>query len=333
MPNTTQIVLPGLFDLPLDELPTGFVEKRLTWLNHILRFAAHRANQAYTLDAILSKALSLPENKPGGLPMANAFVENGGRDHMLVQPVHLRPDLSSALVVPIERNSRNLSDIGVLLKDLGNLFCEDFELNEISENLFLMRLESTGAPTHYPHVLSVLGKSAKPYIEQSRENLDWYRLLNEMQMYLHQHAINQQRFVEGLLPINSLWCWGGGPIPQQETATAWYCDDLVLHRFGDSLGLPAEKLRKISDRDHEQDAIIIDLRLLEATKSGVAVALDEMLLDIEQNILAMVVPMARGKVCLRAGFEFDFNLNPGDRYKFWRTRRNLADWQWSAQAF
>ena len=50
---------------------------------------------------------------------------------------------------------------------------------------------------HYPHILSVLGKTANPFIEQSRQILPWYKLLNEIQMFMHQHEVNQQRMQRG----------------------------------------------------------------------------------------------------------------------------------------
>ena len=60
-----------------------------------------------------------------------------------------------------------------------------------------MRLENSTRRRHYPHFLSVLGKPANPYILQTREHLSWYRLLNEMQMFMHQHEVNQRAWLEG----------------------------------------------------------------------------------------------------------------------------------------
>lgn len=39
------------------------------------------------------------------------------------------------------------------------------------------------------------------------------RLLNEIQMVLHTHPVNQEREARGRAPINSLWFWGGGVLP------------------------------------------------------------------------------------------------------------------------
>ncbi len=36
------------------------------------------------------------------------------------------------------------------------------------------------------------------------------RLMSEMEMWLHEHPLNQRRLAAGQLPISGLWLWGGG---------------------------------------------------------------------------------------------------------------------------
>jgi hypothetical protein len=38
-------------------------------------------------------------------------------------------------------------------------------------------------------------------------------VLNELQMLLFEHPVNQAREARGELPVNSLWLWGGGSLP------------------------------------------------------------------------------------------------------------------------
>ena len=52
-----------------------------------------------------------------------------------------------------------------------------------------------------------------------------------MQMFLHQHACNAARSRDGLLPINSLWCWGDGRATGRARPARWYCDDTLLSRW------------------------------------------------------------------------------------------------------
>jgi hypothetical protein len=193
-----------------------------------------------------------------------------------------------------------------------------------------MTLNELEAPTHYPHILSVLGKPANPYIEQSRDNLNWYKLLNEIQMFMHQHPVNDERGRSGRLPLNSLWFWGGGGLPRQyDGDLAWCCDDPTLNRFAESLGLMTLGLGELTDLDASSDVVCIDLRLLELLKTGVATELDQLLLDIEAGLLTpllSIVDQKRKRLWLRAGFEFDFELTPAARLKFWRRPRNLMNW-------
>jgi hypothetical protein len=47
-------------------------------------------------------------------------------------------------------------------------------------------------------------------IEKSQGQAQWAATLNEIQMLLHQHAANAEREAHGLMPVNSVWLWGGG---------------------------------------------------------------------------------------------------------------------------
>ena len=63
----------------------------------------------------------------------------------------------------------------------------------------------------------VLRKNIVHCLPHSTER-NWQTLLNEAQMLLHTHPINQQREQHGQPTINSLWFWGGGkPTPPQTT--------------------------------------------------------------------------------------------------------------------
>ncbi len=339
MPDRIQILLPGLFDLPLDELGSTFLRDRLPGLNRLLRYASPRSNRAFSIDAMLQAALGWPTGEPpaaAGLPLARAWAENPARDgdHLLLfEAIHLRPDLHSAVVIPVEKNDSELKDINSLINDLGDLFKVDCDISAVTSGVFLMRLNACAAPTHYPHILSVLGKTANPYMEQSRANLAWYRLLNEMQMFLHQHAINEHRLQQGKLPVNSLWFWGGGGQPPAlQKHHGWFCDDTLLNRFAESLALRPRSLGELNE--NIQDGIVIDLRLLQALKSPQIEGLETLLGEIDRRILLPVLDTAaRGRlaVTLRAGFDLDFELGPSAHLRFWRREKDLADWSASAQ--
>jgi hypothetical protein len=331
MPAKVQIVLPGLFDLPLEELDPGLLANDLPHLNRLLRLATPQSTQSYSIDEILKAALGF--DSLAGLPLAQAFaqVEDQEPGHLLLsQAIHLQAGLHSAVIVPVQNNQNNLQDIDIIINDLNDIFKVDCNITAVTNELYLMHLKGFAAPTHYPHILSVLGKTANPYIEQSRQVLPWYQLLNEIQMCMHQHEVNAERISRGLLPINSLWCWGAGVLPPGFNANLdWYCDDPVLNQFALSLGLNPESCANINQVDDSVDAILIDLRLIELLKTGVAAELDLLLIDIDRNILNPLLDAAakdRSHLILRAGYELDFEFKPTARMKFWRPHRNLSNW-------
>jgi hypothetical protein len=49
------------------------------------------------------------------------------------------------------------------------------------------------------------------------ESGSYHSLRGEVEMALHDHEVNQERQSAGKPPVNSLWLWGGGFAPEQET--------------------------------------------------------------------------------------------------------------------
>ena len=73
--------------------------------------------------------------------------------------------------------------------------------------------------------------------------------------------------------------------------------------------------------------MIVDLRLLESLKSGSAVRLDDLLLDIEKRLLEPLMRRRPRSLTLRAAYRFDFVLGARHGLKFWRRPSSLLDWR------
>lgn len=56
----------------------------------------------------------------------------------------------------------------------------------------------------------VAWRDAKFHMPRGADALRWQAIVNEAQMLLHDHPVNQGRAARGALAINSLWLWGGG---------------------------------------------------------------------------------------------------------------------------
>lgn len=55
------------------------------------------------------------------------------------------------------------------------------------------------------------------YMPKNDDTGTYHSLRGEVEMALHDHDVNVRRESQGLAPVNSLWLWGGGFAPQQET--------------------------------------------------------------------------------------------------------------------
>ncbi|MGH8078429.1 MAG: phosphoglycerate mutase, partial [Lysobacter sp.] len=58
-----------------------------------------------------------------------------------------------------------------------------------------------------------LGADVFDHLPEGGEGRRWRALLSEAQVVLHNHPCNAERSARGLPPINSLWFWGPGPLP------------------------------------------------------------------------------------------------------------------------
>lgn len=88
-----------------------------------------------------------------------------------------------------------------------------------------------GAPAvAFTTPLDALGTDLLECLPQGDAGRRWRHLFNEAQVALHAHPVNAARIAAGKLPVNALWFWGAGPLPESvETALATVaaCDDVI----------------------------------------------------------------------------------------------------------
>ena len=58
------------------------------------------------------------------------------------------------------------------------------------------------------------GRNVHPLLPQGADRKTWHTRLNEIQILLHTSPVNAAREARGALPVNSVWFWGGGRLPQ-----------------------------------------------------------------------------------------------------------------------
>jgi hypothetical protein len=61
------------------------------------------------------------------------------------------------------------------------------------------------------------GRNIHGNLPTGNESGRWHQLINEIQMLLFAHPLNEAREARGELPVNSVWFWGNGAAPVQST--------------------------------------------------------------------------------------------------------------------
>jgi hypothetical protein len=102
---------------------------------------------------------------------------------------------------------------------------------------------------------AVSGRDIRDKMPQGRDGRAVRRLMNELQMILHEHPVGGRRAARGLLHANAVWLWGFGtirPVEPRELAPLAsdddWLDDLWRMHEGVRHETPAEMLRGVRNR-------------------------------------------------------------------------------------
>jgi len=128
----------------------------------------------------------------------------------LATPVHFVAGLSS-----VHLDARGLLQVELdvrqgMAEEFNTLFAESgYRLEALHSAGFLL-LSPTVATPPTVDPARVLGASISEALPAAAEAPALRRLSAEIEMWLHDHPVNQRRVTGGRLPITALWFWGGG---------------------------------------------------------------------------------------------------------------------------
>ncbi|MCB5183641.1 hypothetical protein LG201_00275 [Methylobacillus gramineus] len=117
-----------------------------------------------------------------------------------------------------------------LLDSLNQHFApQQLQFSLAADGHWYLRLPAS--PGIHTHLLAeVVGRDVRAFLPQGQSAWQWRTLLNEVQMLLFEHEVNQARESRGELPVNSLWLSGGGSFPLTAQPVRPLLTDSVLVR-------------------------------------------------------------------------------------------------------
>jgi hypothetical protein len=243
-------------------------------------------------------------------------------------PAWVRPDISGARLFACGDGLQpTQADCDALLPALRPLFGDaGFQLDAPVPSRWYVRLPKGSKLPVFADPSEALGADVFEYLPgdvvgDAAIARRWRSLLNEAQIVLHNHPWNDRRTAAGKPPINSLWFWGAGMLPDQvrSPCTLVESDDDTLRAFATAAGAHVSNLPSTYAAVDASDRLV-DLRghrdLPALSRDWLSPAIDAL--------------RRRGLGSVRLDFPegAGLRLQPGQRWRFWRkSLTQLSDLQ------
>ena len=231
--------------------------------------------------------------------------EARGATWLRADPAHIRPDINGARLLGIGANlGMDQADVDALLPALRPLFGDaGFALDAPHPTRWYLRLPGGTPLPAFVSPDQALGDDVFDHAPRGDAARRWRALESEVQITLHNHPHNAVRLASGRVPVNALWFWGGGNLPDAVSAsvpTVYSEDPAVLGaaRLGKLRGMPLTAIDQVAG-----DALI-DLRGQRDPRT------------LLERWLAPA--SARGEATFDFADGLSFALRPGQRWRIWR---------------
>ncbi|GAA3918056.1 phosphoglycerate mutase [Luteimonas lutimaris] len=234
-----------------------------------------------------------------------------GSAWLRADPSYVRPDINGARLLAIGASlGLDDEDRAAFLPALRPLFGDaGFPIDAPHPARWYLRLPQGAKVPAFAEPADALGADLFDHLAEGSEGRRWRVLLGEAQVVLHNHPHNARRAEQGRAPVNSLWFWGAGALPDsvQSKHAAIHSGDEIALALADAAGI-ARPLPSVFAAG--SDDAVFDLH--EARD----------LAALERDwLLPACAALARGEL---RELSLDFadgrtwTLAPGQRWRFWR---------------
>jgi hypothetical protein len=336
------LLIPGLFPPFRPETRNALRDLSLPALTTLLARGSQKTLPDDSMDAWLCRSFGV--EKQHDWPVA-AFTlladggDPGGDFWLLAEPVHLQ----------LQRDR-------LVLADAGNLDITQEEANSLTTALnehfadegmsffptrpghWHLRLAHPPAHLKTHSLETAIGRNIRNILPSGPDGRRWHSSLNEAQMLLHRHPVNESREERGLPPVNSIWPWGGGILPTNlitHFVHTW-ADNALARGLAIATNTPcanvpktaAEWLHATQGRSHH--LVVLDALRTPALHGDVHLW-RETLLHLEKDWLAPLrQALSRDRISRLTLYAFDsgqarsFSVSRTDLWKIWHRKKPLV---------
>lgn len=205
-----ELVIPGLFAAP----PAA----RLPALELLLARGRCTSNASLHLEAWLRDAFELGDQPlaAGALTLFGAGDDPATDCWSRADPVDLRLLRDRVILVPGAALQVRREEAEALCEALNRHFGSRMQVLVVGADRWVARFEEAiDIDAEAPVELS--GRDVALSRAGGASATFSHRILNEAQMVLHSHPVNEAREARGEPAVNSVWLWGGGRLPKVTT--------------------------------------------------------------------------------------------------------------------
>jgi hypothetical protein len=237
-----ELIVPGLLPHGRDAA-AALDGLRLPALELLLARSRRTSGDAQSLEAWLARAFEMDEDDEipaGALTLAATGGAASDALWMRADPAHLRLNRDELILVPAAAFGVSSAEAEQLAETLNRHFAGELAFYPLSGERWCVRVEgipADGLRTKSP--AEVAGRDINRHLPSGEGSMRWHGLLNEIQMVLHEHPVNEAREARGEPAVNSVWLWGAGRMPEGLNATfqSVTADDALAPGFAQAAGL------------------------------------------------------------------------------------------------
>ncbi|UXI66413.1 phosphoglycerate mutase [Tahibacter amnicola] len=243
-----------------------------------------------------------------------------GAGWLRADPAYLRADMATARLMACGDMGLSAEECAELLRPLRPLLGDaGFPIDAPVPSRWYLRAAADAKLPVFAEPGRVLGDDLRQHMPEGPAGARWRALLNEVQIVLHNHPLNAERIARGQVPVNSLWFWGFGVLPDwvKTRHSAVYCEDPILTALA--------RIAQVRTTGRGEAAVetlsatptpLLDLDDADAL-AGWSTRWEPLLADVlsTKRVSAIHLHFASGQ---------RYTFQPGHRWRFWRRIKPLT---------
>jgi hypothetical protein len=334
MGGYVHLAVSGLF-LSGDAAAEGCAGLELHALEALLARAEAERLRADSLESWLCQTFGAADGAVAPVTLLADGERPGSAYWLRADPVHLMLRGSEIILRPAA--ALTADEAGRLCETLNRHFAGD-GLNFLAPQpaRWYLRMDRAPGIETFP-LAQAAGRDIRSYMPHGPDALAWHRLLNEIQMLLHAHPVNDARETRGELPVNSVWLWGGGygPGSIRPPYSIVYADSPLAAAFAGAAGIGEHGLAGGASAAvaAEGRPLIVWDGLSQAAQRGDIDAWRDSLGALERDFVGPLLRALRSRKlerltldALQEGGSWRFTLTPRSAWRFWRRSRRLGQY-------